>query len=383
MATPPASAQLGDRLTTILGLADRIGALSGVAAGRAARLVDVRNVAAVVAPPTELEPWLARTFGSVAAVRTQTVVKVTNLATLDGTLFAPLRARRPLDGPRSVATLRTEIDATVGDPFCHPETGTPADANGRVRGSRMITGANAGAADAHHAVLVFDWHDPLDFDGELVADLFATGRAWADRAQVTDSAATNYLLVWNCLWRAGGSIIHGHGQAMLGAGAPYGALARFRRDADAYRAVHDGDLVADLVDLHDDLGLAERRPDGTTVLASLTPIKEREVLVVGTAGMDERSPAFTTAVAETLLAYRDRIGVRSFNLALWRPPLGDPSGWEWLPPIVRLVDRGDPLVRPSDIGAMELYGTPIVGSDPYEVIGALRSDRLARDDLST
>jgi hypothetical protein len=36
------------------------------------------------------------------------------------------------------------------------------------------------------------------------------------------------------------------------------------------------------------------------------------------------------------------------------------------------VDRGDPFARPSDIGAMELYGTPIVGTDPYEVVEALR-----------
>lgn len=373
MAAPHPSAQLGVRLTGILELPARVAALSGSAAERAARLLDVRSVSALVDPPVELEPWLERTFGSLAAVREQNVIKVLNLATLDGALFAPLRARRPLDGPERGAGLQPEIDATVGDPFCHPETGTPADANGRVRGSHMITGANAGAADAHHAVLVFDRHDPLDFDGALVTDLFLTGRAWAERARVADPAATNYLLIWNCLWRAGGSIIHGHGQAMLGAGPPHAALARFRRDADAYRSAHASDLVADLVGLHDDIGLATRRADGVTVLAHVTPIKEREVLVVGTPGMDERSSAFTTAVAETLIAYRDRIGVRSFNLALWRPPLGDPSGWEWLPPIVRLVDRGDPLVRPSDIGAMELYGTPIVGSDPYEVIAALRS----------
>ena len=43
-----------------------------------------------------------------------------------------------------------------------------------------------------------------------------------------------------------------------------------------------------------------------------------------------------------------------------------------MPPIARIVDRGDPFQRPSDIGAMELYATPIVGSDPYELIDALR-----------
>ena len=47
-------------------------------------------------------------------------------------------------------------------------------------------------------------------------------------------------------------------------------------------------------------------------------------------------------------------------------------GLNWFAPMVRLVDRGDPFSRPSDIGAMELYGTPIVGSDPYEVMSQLR-----------
>ena len=52
----------------------------------------------------------------------------------------------------------------------------------------------------------------------------------------------------------------------------------------------------------------------------------------------------------------------------WR----DAEGWDLVPPIARIVDRGDPFQRPSDIGAMELYATPIVGSDPYELIDALR-----------
>jgi hypothetical protein len=91
--------------------------------------------------------------------------------------------------------------------------------------------------------------------------------------------------------------------------------------------------------------------------------------------MDERDPAFTDAVARALIGLRDRVGVTSFNLALWRPPLTADGavapGWELLPPMVHLVDRGDPFSRPSDIGAMELYGTPIVGSDPYALVRAL------------
>lgn len=361
-------------MTSLLELRDRIDRLTGDARERAERLLEVEVVRGRTDPPPELVPWLEATFGSRAAVREQAVVKVTNLATLDATLFAPLRSRRPIEG-RGVADLDTEIAASQGDPFCHPETGTPAESFGRVRGMRMLTGANAALADAHHAVLVFDDHDPRAFDTELVRDLFATGRAWADRVRATDSAAVNYLLIWNCLWRAGGSIIHGHAQALLGSGRHYARIERFRRDADRYAATHGSSLASDLVAVHRDLGLVIDGDSRVSVLAHLTPLKEREVIIAGEPGMDEREPAFVTAVAAVLLAYRDRLGVASFNLALWRPPLtadgSNPGGWEAFPPMVRLVDRGNPSSRPSDIGAMELYGTPVVGTDPYRVVEQL------------
>ncbi|HEU5324279.1 MAG TPA: hypothetical protein VFV59_00165 [Candidatus Limnocylindria bacterium] len=374
MGGAPPPPELGVRsLTGITDLPARLAALNGPARERADRLLDASLVHGRTVPPPELLSWLQRTFGSVDAVRKQTIVKVTNLATLEAALFAPLRAHRPIDGPAHRDDLAAQLATTGEDPFCDPETGTPGNIFGRVTGPRITTGANAALADAHHGVLVFHAHDPLAFDAELVAEVISTGRAWADLARAEDPSAANYLLIWNCLWRAGGSIVHGHAQALLGGGPEYARLARFQRDAIAYRASFDASLVDDLVALHRDLELAADRAGGVSVLAHLTPIKEREVLVIGRPGMDERDPAFADAVASTLVAYRDRMGVRSFNLALWRPPVGaTPDGpWRDIPPIVRMVDRGDPLQRASDIGAMELYGTPIVGSDPYEVIAAL------------
>ena len=365
------STSLGAGLIGLAELPAAIERLNGPARERATRLYDVSVVTARTDPPAELVPWLVDTFGSEAAIREQTVVRITNRATLDSTLFAPLRAHRPVDGPEAGPELAEEIAATEGDPFCDPLTGTPANAFGRVRGARMVSGANAAAADAHHAVLVFESHDPLAFDPELVTDLLTTGRAWADAARASDPVANHYLLIWNCLWRAGGSIVHGHAQALLGTGAHYARLERLRRDAAEYRSAHDGELLDDLVGVHRDLGLTIEGRDGVTVLAHLTPVKEREAIVIGPVGMDERDPAFTASVAATLMAFRDRIGVRSFNLALWRPPLHEPPEWRWLPPMARIVDRGDLASRPSDIGAMELFATPIVGADPYEVIAAL------------
>ena len=372
MVGASASAKLEVPLTTILDLPARIDALTGSMRERAGRLVDARLVRGRTIPPPELEPWIVDTFGSVDAVRDQSIVKVTNPSTLESTIFSPLRARRPHDGPAHARDLAAEIAATRGDPFCHPETGTPADAFGRIRGTRVVTGANAALADAHHAVIVFDAHDPLSFDSELVVDVIATGRAWAERVRADDPASVNYLLIWNCLWRAGGSIVHGHAQAFLGSGPHYGRVERLRSDAARYAELHGGDLVEELVAVHRSLGLAIEMGGGVTLVAALTPTKERELLLVGTAGMEETDPAFAHALGRTLVAYRDGIGVRSFNLAVWRPPLQPGPGWAGIPPIAHLVDRGDPFSRSSDIGAMELYGTPIVGSDPYELIDRLR-----------
>jgi galactose-1-phosphate uridylyltransferase len=324
-------------------------------------------------PPPEMEAWLVSHFGSVAAVREQTIVRVTNRWSLEGTLFSTLRSRRPVEGGRNGA-LAAEVEATRGGPFCHPERDTPADTWGRVRTAHAVTGANAAMYDGQHAVIVLDDHDPLAFDEGIVHEVLGIGRQWADRAREADPGAVNYLLIWNCGWRAGGSVVHGHAQVLLGRGAHYPKVERLRRDAQAYAAAAGGAYLADLLAAHRDLGLVVAEAGGVAVVASLTPVKEHELLVIGPPGMDEREPAFADLLARTLVAYRDEVGVRAFNLALHRPPLEVHEGEDWsaIGPVVHLVDRGDPGSRASDIGGMELYAASVVGSDPFELAARLR-----------
>ena len=67
------------------------------------------------------------------------------------------------------------------------------------------------------------------------------------------------------------------------------------------------------------------------------------------------------------------MGVTSFNLALYIPPLAaTEEDWEGFPALVRLLDRGNPRDRSSDIGAMELYATSVVASDPVRVAEGLK-----------
>ena len=71
----------------------------------------------------------------------------------------------------------------------------------------------------------------------------------------------------------------------------------------------------------------------------------------------------------------------SAQIAMVIPFYGDctvwvrsPDGEDWrrFPPIARLVDRGDPANKTSDIGAMELYAASVIATDPFRLAEALR-----------
>ena len=274
----------------------------------------------------------------------------------------------PLD-TRVNGDLDREIAATVGDPFCRAEEGTPADVFGSVRVEHATTASNIAKYDRFHGVVDFDDHNPLHLTPEKVSDYVSVGLEWGRRALEADPQALYPFLMWNCLWRAGGSIIHGHAQVTATRGTHYPKVERLRRAAFSYAADHDCDYFADLYRLHEALGLSLPLR-GVRAFASLTPVKEKELVVVGRGPEDE---ALHRAVGALLQGYVVDLGVRAFNVAFYMPPLGPTEeDWSDFPTVVYIVDRGDPANRTSDIGAMELYAVSVVASDPFRVAHLLR-----------
>jgi hypothetical protein len=355
---------------SIAELEERIAALPAEARAAAERIFAVTTTIGRLEPPAEMREWITRQFGSVEAVTTQRVVRVTNLVTMEGALFNDLRARRPVE-VKGADEVRETIARAQGDPFCNPETGTPADTFGRIRGEHGTTASNIAKYDASHGVLVFDEHDPLvPMDAEVVRDRLWTARRWAQAASEEDPTAKYYFLLWNCLWRAGASVVHGHMQMTVTRGMHYPRVELLRRRSLAYDEQHGRDYFDDLWLVHDALGLANER-DGARVFASLAPIKESEVVILGRAGEDETTLA--PAIARVIGAYRAQ-GVVAYNLALLLPPLSpDGNDWRRFPPQARLVDRGDPANKTNDIGGMELYAASVVAADPFRLAGLLRS----------
>ncbi len=328
------------------------------------RIFDVSATTGRLDPPDSMHGWIESSFGSVDAVREQEIVKVTNQITLEGSIFNSLRSSRPSDTGTDL-DLEEEISETEGDPFCNPDEETPADTFGRIRGRHSTTASNIAKYDGFHGVIVFDDHNPLHFTPEKVDDYINVGLQWGRKAFEEDPEARYFFLMWNCLWRAGGSILHGHAQATATRNMHYPKIEHLRRTAERYTTDHGANYFDDLYRAHDALGLSFPCPDGVRGFASLTPIKDKELILIGE---DIEDKALHEAVAAALEGYVEELGVSTFNVAFYLPPLG-PSNEDWsgFPTVVRLVDRGDPASRTSDMGAMELYAASVVASDPFRV----------------
>lgn len=342
--------------------------LPGAERSRFERIFHLNTSSGRLVPPEGMTPWLQEHFGSVELVRQQRIVKVTNRITLEGTLFNELRASRPVEAPiEGLDDLEEVIRSSEGGPFCQPAEGTPEDTFGRVRGRTCITASNVARYDGWHGVVVFDEHHPLRFGAENVADYVDTAQEWARRVRAVDPEACYPFFIWNCLWRSGASILHGHAQMTVTRGMHYARVENERLAAEQYQDEYGASYFDDLIATHRALGLALDLGEAT-ILPSLTPFKEMETHVIAPAVSSD----LKAALYHVLDCFVARLGVQSFNLALYQPPFCDTAeSWDGYPVIARVISRGALRSRTSDVGAMEIFGQSVVASDPFRVADAL------------
>lgn len=381
----------------ITSLPERVAALPDATRAACERIYTVQRGVGRMLPPPEMEPWLRERFGPLEAVREQTVVRVTNRLTLEGALFNPLRARRPAGDAVSDEALAAWVaQELAGADFADPLRRTPADVFGRIEGRFCVTASNVAKYDGWHGLVVFAEGDPLRFTRAQLADYLDVGLSWIAAAHANDPQAVYPMITWNCLPKSGATIVHGHMQIALARGAHYARPELWRRAAERYRAECGGDYCDDLFAVHAGLGLALRVSGGVRGFVHLTPLRNREVVLFATEDAErtegetelkhdtgaeapqEAAPSEPAVLAvarkladplyDVLRGLIDGQGVRALNMALALPPLAPTGeGWAGLPAVARVCDRGSPLSMRNDWGAMELYGTPVVTVDPFEV----------------
>ena len=319
------------------------------------RIFSIRTCDGELSLPREIREWAKSRFGE---CERQRIVRITNKLSHESTLFNELRAKRPLDA-------KSEVNLEVKDcAFCDAIKRTPADVFGRVVGRHCLTASNIAKYDCMHAVVIFKEHNPLVSDVDVIDDIFNVVETWFEKANVHNPKAVYPFFMWNCLWRAGASIIHGHAQALI-AEEPYPKPLQLKKIRNRYFENYGSEYLEDLFYIHNKLGLGFKFED-TSVFVYLTPVKEKEVLMVS-----KKLKSFAKPLSLALKCYYS-LGVMSFNVAAYLPPLGEEDLI-----LLRLVDRGNIETKTADIGGMELYaGASVVSSDPFVLAEKLRNQQL-------
>ncbi len=302
----------------------------------------------------------------------QRIVNIYNEWTGQGTLYNTLRSRRPgmdSDDSKNDTLLQNLIISSEKTcDFCKPEKNTPQDIFGRVRGKNSITAANIAKYDIWSSLVIFKKHNPLDFNLNEFSDYIDTAFEWFEKVYKEDKNYRFPFFVWNCLPRAGGSIIHGHVQILMTRDRPYARVESLKKTSQEYKKETEEDYFNDLYKVHKSLGLTHETED-VKLFANITPIKEKEITIISNE-IPSSSYQIKKVIYNSLRCFIDVLGVQSFNMSISCPSMNDDG--EDIPYIVQMVDRGELSRSTADIGGMELYGSTVVADDPYYTIGRLR-----------
>jgi hypothetical protein len=308
-------------------------------------------------------------------VENQQVIRIQNRITGEAALFNPLRARRPVPmlkkGRQDAGDILHALGLAEGPAgkciFCQAGDKTLRETfepGGRIHGRHCMTAANIARYDGRHGLIIFNKHDPLDFGPDEIQDYFETAGRWFRKMACPEAGAIYPFLLWNCRWRAGGSVEHGHMQVTVTASEPYPKIEELRNHIASYRERYGEDYKTCLFKVYRALGLGfEWR--GVQIMVSLTPFRDREIVLV--------SPALDASLAGAASFVLDfmihRLGVESFNGGALLPPL-HPDGRDWtgFPAVFKLVDRRSVGELASDISGMSIFaGLDAIAADPFDL----------------
>lgn len=323
------------------------------------RIFSLTSFESKLNPPESMYSWINDNFESVEEVKKQKIVRIDNKITGESSLFNELRSKRPIKKEPS-----SKIEKSEDCPFCQSLNLTPEDSFGRVEGKYCITASNIAKYDYFHGLIIFNEHNPYSFEREKISDYIDTSLRWFKKANEEDGDAVYPYLMWNCLWRAGASIDHGHMQAIL-TKKPYPKIKKLRRNTREYEEKFSSNYWEDIFSLSKSLDLGMEN-DSCKIFASLTPLKNKEVIL--------HSPSINNDLIESLsrlLKNFYKLGVRSFNISFYLPSLDSERE---KPVIVKFLDRGGLSEKTSDMGAMELYTSSVIGEDPFKLMDFLESN---------
>ncbi|MCA9390225.1 hypothetical protein KC571_02370 [candidate division WWE3 bacterium] len=317
--------------------------------------------------PEGMVEWATNQFGGIDILETQKLLFLENKVIDRGVIYNDVRSKRPQTKGEPVSE-EMLLEAAQKPPFNQPEKLTPEDTFGRLRGDYCITASNVSRYDKWHSVIIFDEPNPLKWSEDQLVDYLSIANEWFTKVHEKDESAWFPFFQWNCLWRAGASIPHGHMQMSVKQNKPYSQIEKMRAASWQYENETGSNYFDDYYEVHEALGLAFSQ-DGFRYIFPIDPKKEREVIVL----MDAFDEKFAQKLHALLTVYRDELGVQSFNAGAYLKPMGGNMEWNHMPIMFRLVDRGRLDNVNSWIGVMEYFAQDVITFDPYHTAETIQS----------
>lgn len=304
-------------------------------------------------------------------LRQRRSLRIANIVLDEETLLNPLRANRPLQtAPGNQIEVLKENNPERDCDFCHPQERTPQDPFPAVESTNCLTIANALSYDAMHSLVIPKFvHNPDGITEEILKDMISTGNEWLRQANSYNPKARYPLAILNVLPRAGGSVFHPHLQVLLAEDRPYQKVEDLRRRMSDYQFYNDAPYLDQLAFASRGLGLVFDS-GSAHIIFNLAPKKEKEVIIYGSDSSGLPNGDLSKAVSDVIHWWKKDLGVTSYNMAMYMPPLGgclDRGDWCNFYPFIRLVERGKEGAATSDFGAMEIFGPSVVSADPIRL----------------
>eukprot|EP01135_Chromosphaera_perkinsii_P010535 Nk52_evm45s2152 gene=Nk52_evmTU45s2152 len=329
----------------------------------------------------------------------QTVLRIINKWTLEQTVYNELRGKRPINSaaPTRRVSNNNIKNSSSGESknnvhpdcdFCRPHLFTAVEPWGRIERSTLVSASNVAKCSGAHGMFVFKEHDPISYVRDtplLICDIVQASREWFNGAHRHYGSACYPMLTWNCLGRAGASQHHGHCQLFLAEDVPFGQHLVYADAALRYQQEHQSDYFSDVTKLHSAVGLSVDVGE-SVVLGTLTSKAGKEVVVManldllgeGNSASDSAWNDFAKAIYLCLNTFLGRLGVTAFNVGVYFPQIGVSKEQEEIgfpktfPVYARIVDRGDPQCKTTDMCGTEIFAQHCSPDNPVDIINSIR-----------
>lgn len=233
------------------------------------------------------------------------------------------------------------------DPFCQYQTETPPDEIGRLENDSAITAGNISKMADYHSLIIFKKHKLQDLNDADFEDAFNLSKEWFEKICKKDSTIKTQLLIWNYNYRSGASILHPHFQILSYRHTPI-KLKSIKEKLTKYQNDFQSNYFDDYFNLAKGMKIGKEQ-ENFKFWFSLTPPKEKGINFYG----DPKAKILWTIIKNMI-----ELGTENFNL-FYVVKSWDEVNFGFF------VDRGLSNKLNSDFGSLEIFGLPVISSNPF------------------